>query len=142
MSAFKVLNLRTISSRVILMLAFLSLGLISLVFSGGSAPPLFELALIISYLAFGELFLSAYLLKSKEHGLIMILCTVLFSLELLFNFVFFLFNARTLSVIIISAYIISGAILSRIIIKKSKGTAFKLLPHLLLFLYALFFIVL
>ena len=142
MSAFKVLNLRTISSRVILMLAFLSLGLISLVFSGGSAPPLFELALIISYLAFGDFFLSAYLLKSKGHSLIMILCAVLFSLELLFNFVFFLFGAKTLSVIVISAYIISGAILSRIIIKKSKGTAFKLLPHLLLFLYALFFIVL
>ena len=142
MSAFKVLNLRTISSRVILMLAFLSLGLISLVFSGVAAPPLFELALITSYLAFGDFFLSAYLLKSKGHSLIMILCAVLFSLELLFNFVFFLFGAKTLSVIVISAYIISGAILSRIIIKKSKGTAFKLLPHLLLFLYALFFIVL
>mgnify|MGYP001024669334 FL=1 len=141
MSAFKVLNLRTVSSRVIMMLGFLSLGLISLVFSGGSAPPLFELALIISYLAFGDFFLSVYLLKSKDKTVMIILCSLLFFIELIFNFTFFFFSLKTVSVFLLSAYIIMGAYLSRLIIKKSKGTAFKLLPHLLLFLFALFFLV-
>jgi len=82
MSAFKVLNLRTVSSRVIMMLGF----------SGGSAPPLFELALIISYLAFGDFFLSVYLLKSKDKTVMIILCSLLFFIELIFNFTFFFFK--------------------------------------------------
>lgn len=142
MSAFKVLNLRQISSRVILILMFLSLGLISLVFSGINASPLFELALIISYAAFGDFFLSAYLLKGKEHRLITALSALIFLLELAFNFTCFRLSLKALSVAVISLCILSGALLSRLLIKKSKGAAFKLLPHLLLMLYALFFIVL
>lgn len=137
MSAFKVLNLRNISSRIITMLTFLSLGLISLVFSGGGAPPLFELALIISYLAFGDFFLSAYFAKSDKHGLVMLLCSALFVLSLIFNFTYFYFLLKFFSVIICSLYLLSGAYLFLLLEKNSKGAALKLLPHLMLFLYAL-----
>lgn len=69
MPAFKVLNLKTASSRIISVLTFLSLGLLSLV-AAKSAPPMpSELCLIFSYMLFGDFFYYLYREKTKTRHL-------------------------------------------------------------------------
>lgn len=139
MSAFKVLNLRTLSSRIILMLAFLSSGLISLVFSAPVSVPLFELAIIISYPFYGEIFFTVSSLKSKNKPKLYFGASLLFFLSLTFNFFCFTLSSYFASLIVsLLAILTILAFLQKLILIK-KAAAIKLLPLLILYIVCVIF---
>lgn len=149
MSAFKVLNLRDFSSKIISMLLFLSMGLFSFVISGpikeGTAVPksmpffVFEIVCILSYLFFGLLFYRIYHIKAKERKAAVLLSLILFFLSIFYNIFLFRFSLCVISAFISALCIFIAVLLIRFSGEKGKNTAFFIGWYILLYSYCLYF---
>lgn len=149
MSAFKVLNLRDFSSKIISMLLFLSMGLISFVISGGLkegvATPkgmpfsLFESISILSYLFFGLLFYRIYHIKTKEKNTAVMLSLIMFFLSVFYNITLFRFSLCVTSAFISAVCIFIAVLLIRFCGKNAGNTSLSIAGYILFYSYCLYF---
>lgn len=149
MSAFKVLNLRDFSSKIISMLFFLSLGLISFVISGGpkegvampKGMPFFLLESVsaLSYLFFGLLFCRIYHVKTKGKNAAVMLSLIMFFLSVLYNVTLFRFSLCVTSAFISALCIFVAVLLIRFCGKAAKNTPLFIALYILLYSYCLYF---
>lgn len=135
MSAFKVLNLKTFSSRVIYSLLFLSLGLISLVLAEGISSPHLEILLTVSYALYGDIFYAACSINGKNHTLAVLLSSLIFVLSFICALTLFRFSLYITTALISAFCIFFSVLLFKLLFSRSRFSAFKLLPHIALYGY-------